>query len=73
MVNYVFLKRESKTKKFSFETQKHSRSYNLMSSYNAIGGKINEVFLYLPQPLSSAVDVGEIANIELRNSHVFLE
>jgi Fe(3+) dicitrate transport protein len=37
MVNYV-LKREDK-KAFTFETQNTVGSYNLMSSYNAIGGK----------------------------------
>jgi Fe(3+) dicitrate transport protein len=37
MVNYV-PKREDK-KAFTFETQNTVGSYNLMSSYNAIGGK----------------------------------
>ena len=44
MVNYV-LKREQ-NKKFSFETQNTAGSYNLMSSYNAIGGKTNKFSYY---------------------------
>jgi Fe(3+) dicitrate transport protein len=44
MVNYV-LKREDK-KAFTFETQNTVGSYNLMSSYNAIGGKINKFSYY---------------------------
>jgi Fe(3+) dicitrate transport protein len=43
-VNYV-LKREDK-KAFTFETQNTVGSYNLMSSYNAIGGKINKFSYY---------------------------
>ncbi|MDP4703852.1 MAG: TonB-dependent receptor plug domain-containing protein, partial [Polaribacter sp.] len=44
MLNYV-LKREN-TKKFSFETQNTVGSYNLMSSYNAIGGKLGKFSYY---------------------------
>lgn len=71
MVNYV-LKREQ-NKKFSFETQNTAGSYNLMSSYNAIGGKINKFSYYAYNHSRSADGWRENSQYKVRNSHVFLE
>ena len=71
MLNYV-LKRETK-KKFSFETQNTTGSYNLMSSYNAIGGKVGKFFYYAYNHSRSADGWRENSEYKIRNSHVFLE
>jgi len=71
MLNYV-LKRE-KEKTFSFETQNTVGSYNLMSSYNAIGGKINKFSYYAYNHSRSADGWRENNEYKVRNSHVFLQ
>ena len=71
MLNYV-LKRETK-KEFSFETQNTAGSYNLMSSYNAIGGKINKFYYYAYNHSRSADGWRENNEYKVRNSHVFLQ
>lgn len=71
MLNYV-LKRETK-KKFSFETQNTAGSYNLMSSYNAIGGKVGKFSYYAYNHSRSADGWRENSEYKVRNSHVFLE
>jgi Fe(3+) dicitrate transport protein len=71
MLNYV-LKRETK-KKFSFETQNTAGSYNLMSSYNAIGGKVGKFSYYAYNHSRSADGWRENSEYKVRNSHFFLE
>lgn len=71
MLNYV-LKRETK-KKFSFETQNTVGSYNLMSSYNAIGGKIGKFSYYAYNHSRSGDGWRENSQYKVRNSHIFLE
>ena len=71
MVNYV-LKRETK-KAFTFETQNTVGSYNLMSSYNAIGGKINKFSYYAYNHSRSADAWRDNSRYKVRNSHLFLE
>uniref|UniRef100_UPI004047B006 TonB-dependent receptor family protein n=1 Tax=Flavobacterium sp. TaxID=239 RepID=UPI004047B006 len=71
MLNYV-LKRETK-KEFSFETQNTTGSYNLMSSYNAIGGKVGKFSYYAYNHSRSADGWRENSQYKVRNSHVFLE
>lgn len=70
-INYV-LKKE-KNKEFSFETQNTVGSYNLMSSYNAIGGKINKFSYYAYNHSRSADGWRENNQYKVRNSHVFLQ
>lgn len=71
MLNYV-LKRETK-KKFSFETQNTIGSYNLLSSYNAIGGKIGKFSYYAYNHSRSGDGWRENNAYKIRNSHFFLE
>lgn len=71
MVNYV-LKREQK-RKFAFETQNTVGSYNLMSSYNSIGGKINKFSYFAYNHFRSADGWRENSAYKVRNSHLFLE
>jgi Fe(3+) dicitrate transport protein len=71
MLNYV-LKRETK-KEFSFETQNTTGSYNLMSSYNAIGGKVGKFSYYAYNHSRSADGWRENSQYKVRNSLVFLE
>jgi Fe(3+) dicitrate transport protein len=71
MLNYV-LKRET-SKKFTFETQNTAGSYNLMSSYNAIGGKLGKFSYYAYNHSRSADSWRENSQYKVRNSHVFLE
>lgn len=71
MLNYN-LKRENK-KKFSFETQNTLGSYNLTSSYNAIGGKINKFSYYAYNHSRSGDGWRENSQYKVRNSHLFLE
>jgi Fe(3+) dicitrate transport protein len=70
MLNYV-LKRETK-KQFSFETQNTVGSYGLMSSYNAIGGKVNK-FSYAVYNHSRGGDGWRENNkYSVRNTHAFI-
>lgn len=71
MLNYV-LKREN-TKKFSFETQNTVGSYNLMSSYNAIGGKLGKFSYYAYNHSRSADGWRVNSQYKVRNTHLFLE
>ena len=71
MLNYV-LKRETKNE-FSFETQNTVGSYNLMSSYNAIGGKVGKFSYYAYNHSRSADGWRENSEYKVRNSHIFIE
>jgi Fe(3+) dicitrate transport protein len=71
MINYV-LKREQE-KEFTFETQNTIGSYNLMSSFNSIGGKINKFSYYAYNHSRSADGWRENSAYKVRNSHLFLE
>jgi len=71
MLNYV-LKREAK-KKFTFESQNTTGSYNLMSAYNAIGGKVGKFSYYAYNHSRSADGWRENSSYKIRNSHLFLE
>lgn len=70
-LNYV-LKRENQ-KKFSFETQNTAGSYNLMSSYNAIGGKAGKFSYYAYNHSRSSDGWRENSQYKIRNSYVFFE
>ena len=71
MLNYV-LKRE-KEKPFSYETQNAVGSYNLMSSYNAIGGKLKKFSYYIYNHSRSGNGWRENNRFTVRNTHAFLE
>jgi Fe(3+) dicitrate transport protein len=71
MLNYV-LKRENK-KKFSFETQNTVGSYNMVSSYNAVGGKIKKFSYYAYNHSRSGDGWRENSEYKIRNSHLFLQ
>jgi Fe(3+) dicitrate transport protein len=71
VLNYV-LKRKT-NKKFSFETQNSVRSYNLMSSYNAIGGKSGKFSYYAYNHSRSGDGWRENSSYKVRNSHLFFE
>jgi Fe(3+) dicitrate transport protein len=71
MLNYV-LKRE-KEKTFSFETQNTIGSYNLMSSYNAIGGTLKKFSYYVYNHSRSGNGWRENNRFTVRNTHAFLE
>ncbi|MFN3941704.1 MAG: TonB-dependent receptor family protein [Flavobacterium sp.] len=71
MLNYV-LKRENH-KKFSFETQNTAGSYNLMSSYNAIGGKLGKFSYYAYNHSRSGDGWRENSGYKVRNTHLFME
>lgn len=71
MLNYV-LKRE-KEKPFSFETQNAVGSYNLISSYNAIGGNLKKFSYYIYNHSRSGNGWRENNSFTVRNTHAFLE
>lgn len=71
MLNYV-LKRETK-KKFSFETQNTVGSYNLMSSYNAIGGNFKKFSYYVYNHSRSSNGWRDNNRFTVRNTHAYLE
>ena len=71
MLNYV-LKRE-KEKPFSFETQNTVGSYNLMSSYNAIGGNLKKFSYYVYNHSRSGNGWRENNRFTVRNTHAFVE
>jgi Fe(3+) dicitrate transport protein len=71
MLNYI-MKRETK-KKFSFETQNTVGSYNMMSSYNAIGGNYKKFSYYVYNHSRSGDGWRENNNYTVRNSHTFVE
>ncbi len=70
MLNYV-LKRERK-KTFSFETQNTGGSYGLMSSYNAIGGKLKKFSYYIYNHFRSGDGWRENSDYSIRNTHAFV-
>jgi Fe(3+) dicitrate transport protein len=71
MLNYV-LKRETK-KKFSFETQNTVGSYNMVSSYNAIGGNYKKFSYYVYNHSRSGNGWRENNQYTVRNTHAFVE
>ncbi|MDI1317672.1 TonB-dependent receptor [Flavobacterium sp.] len=71
MLNYI-LKRETK-KKFSFETQNTVGSYNLISSYNAIGGNFKKFSYYIYNHSRSGNGWRDNNRFTVRNTHAFLE
>ena len=71
MLNYV-LKRE-KDKPFSFETQNTVGSYNLISSYNAIGGTLKKFSYYIYNHSRSGSGWRDNNRFTVRNTHAFLE
>lgn len=71
MINYV-LKRETK-KKFSFETQNTVGSYNLVSSFNAIGGNFKKFSYYVYNHSRSGDGWRDNNRFTVRTTHAFLE
>lgn len=71
MLNYV-LKKET-TKKFSFETQNTIGSYDMMSSYNAIGGRYKKFSYYVYNDLRSGNGWRKNNRYNVRNTHAYLE
>ena len=69
-INYV-LKRETR-KKFSFETQNTTGSYGLMSSFNAIGGKLKKFSYYVYNHSRSADGWRDNSAYSVRNTHAFV-
>ncbi|NHM06662.1 TonB-dependent receptor [Flavobacterium sp. CYK-4] len=70
MLNYV-LKREH-TKKFSFETQTTVGSYDMISSYNAIGGNYKKWSYYLYNDIRSGNGWRKNNRYNVRNTHAFV-
>ena len=70
MLNYV-LKRE-KEKKFTFETQNTVGAYNLLSSFNAIGGKLKKFSYYVYNHSRSGNGWRENNKYTIRNTHAFV-
>ena len=71
MLNYV-LKRE-KEKQFSFETQNTVGSYNLLSSFNAIGGSLKKFSYYVYNHSRSGSGWRDNNQFTVRNTHAFIE
>lgn len=71
LLNYV-LKREKK-KPFTFITQNTVGSYNLFSSYNAIGGKKGKFSYYAYHHYRSGDGWRQNSKYNVNNSHIFLE
>lgn len=69
-INYV-LKRET-NKKFSFETQNSTGSYGLMSSFNAIGGKLKKFSYYVYNHSRSGDGWRDNSAYSVRNTHAFV-
>lgn len=70
LLNYV-LKRE-KNKPFSFETQTTLGSYNMLSSYNAIGGSTKRFSYYIYNDSKKGDGWRENGNYDARNTHAYL-
>lgn len=70
MLNYV-LKRE-KEKNFSFETQNTVGSYGLMSSFNALGGRLKKFQYYVYNHTRSADGWRDNSEYTVRNTHAFV-
>lgn len=71
MLNYV-LKRE-KEKAFSFETQNTVGTFGLVSTFNAIGGKLKKFSYYVYNHSRSADGWRDNNRFTSRNTHAFLE
>lgn len=71
MLNYV-LKRE-KDKPFTFETQNTVGSYNLISSYNAVGGTLKKFSYYIYNHSRAGNGWRDNNRFSVRNTHAFLE
>lgn len=71
MLNYV-LKRE-KDKPFVFETQNTVGSYNLLSSYNAVGGTLKKFSYYVYNHSRAGNGWRDNNRFTVRNTHAFLE
>lgn len=70
LLNYV-IKRE-KGKKFSFETQNTAGSYNMFSSYNAIGGTSKKFSYYVFNDMKKGDGWRENGNYDARTSYAYL-
>ena len=71
MLNYV-LKRE-KNKPFSFETQNTIGSYNLISSFNALGGTLKKFSYFVYNHSRSGTGWRDNNRFTVRNTHAYLE
>ena len=71
MLNYV-LKRE-KDKPFTFETQNAVGSYNLLSSYNAIGGTLKKFSYFVYNQSRSGSGWRDNNRFSVRNTHAYFE
>ncbi len=71
LLNYQ-LKRET-NKKFTFETQNTLGSYGLLSTYNAIGGKVKKFSYYLYNQSRKGSGWRENSAYTVRNTHAFIE
>ncbi|CCG54503.1 ABC-type iron(III) dicitrate-transport system component, TonB-dependent outer membrane receptor FecA precursor [Flavobacterium indicum GPTSA100-9 = DSM 17447] len=70
LLNYI-LKRE-KNKPFSFETQTTLGSYNLLSSYNAMGGTKGKFSYYIYNDSKKGDGWRNNARYDVRNTHAFI-
>lgn len=70
LLNYV-LKRE-KNKKFSYETQNTLGSYNMVSTYNAIGGTVGKFSYYVYNDSKKGDGWRENSKYDVRNTHAYL-
>ncbi|MBS1536106.1 MAG: TonB-dependent receptor [Bacteroidetes bacterium] len=70
MLNYI-LKREN-NKKFSFETQNTVGSYDMLSSYNALGGTYKKWSYYVYNDVRSGNGWRKNNRYNVRNTHAFV-
>lgn len=70
MLNYI-LKREN-NKKFSFETQNTVGSYDMLSSYNALGGTYKNWSYYVYNDMRSGNGWRKNNRYNVRNTHAFV-
>jgi Fe(3+) dicitrate transport protein len=72
LLNYQ-LKREHSDKKLTFETQNSVGSFNMLSSFNAIGGNYKGWSYYAYNQSRSGATSRENSDYKSRNSHAFLQ
>ncbi len=72
LLNYQ-LKREHSDKKLTFETQNSVGSFNMLSSFNAIGGNYKKWSYYAYNQSRSGATSRENSDYKSRNSHAFLQ
>lgn len=72
LVNYI-IKKETKNKPFTFETQNAIGSYNMYSTYNAIGGNFKKWSYYVYNHFRKGEGWRENSTYNVRNSHAFLK